>query len=208
MKYWDLCLRTREGDALDMAKRLGFAGVGIVQEYQKDMPALPKIEGLEISAGVELKGKEISKAGNLRKNFLLIVANAFDPREALETPEIDILICPEEMNHVLARLAKKNNIAIGFEFSRLLHASKKTRADILHSFKQVAGMVRKYKAPFVLVSGALSKWDLRSPSDLTAFGKILGFEDQEIKKSLSGEIIRENRKRLGKTWVMPGVEVE
>ncbi len=71
-----------------------------------------------------------------------------------------------------------------------------------------ANLVRKFRTPFVLTSGALDPWDLRSPSELISFGNVLGFNPKDVKLSLTERIIRENRKRLGKKWVMPGVELE
>ena len=68
--------------------------------------------------------------------------------------------------------------------------------------------MRKFRAPFVLTSRANTEWDLRSASEMVAFGRVLGFQDKEIKDSLSGKILKENRKRLGGKWVIPGVERE
>jgi len=68
-------------------------------------------------------------------------------------------------------------------------------------------LIRKYRAPFVLTTGAFDASGLRAPSELFALGKVLGFQDKEIKLPLSDFIIKENRKRLSGKWVMPGVEV-
>ena len=73
---------------------------------------------------------------------------------------------------------------------------------------ETAKLVKKFRAPFVLTSGAMSEWDLRSPSEFYSFGKVLGFDPSGIRTNLSDKIVEENRKRLGDKWIMPGVEVE
>jgi RNase P/RNase MRP subunit p30 len=49
---------------------------------------------------------------------------------------------------------------------------------------------------------------MRSPHDITVFGKILGLSESQVKLGISDRLIKENRKRLSGKWVMPGVEIE
>lgn len=210
MDWYDLGIRVADSEALAMAKTLGFSGVGILIPWEKGVfetiNGLKKTYPLDVAFGIVLKKKVKPQAKDIRRNVELIAATGED-REAVETPEVDIVF-PEQLNYIMVKLAKKNNVAIGFDFSPVLHSSKKGRGEVLSHYFQISQLVRKYHAPFILTSGALSPWDLRSPSDLVAFGKILGFNEKESKKGLSGGIIKENRKRLGKEWLMPGVEIE
>ena len=107
----------------------------------------------------------------------------------------------------MAKLAKKNNVSIEFSLSDLIQTSKLSRSKILHDLMENAKLVKKYKTPFVLTSGSFDCFGLRSPSELLSFGRVLGFQDPEIKNALSDFIVKENRKRLSGKWVMPGVEV-
>lgn len=208
MKFYDLCLRTENPKALEMAKKLGFSGVGVIFEYQQGV--FEKIHGLRniegVCFGIELKKDIRHKAKDMRKNIELIAAKIED-REAVETPEVDILF-PSQLNYIMVRLAKKNNVAIGFDFNAILHSSKRTRSELLSSYLQTARMVRKYRAPFIITSGAKSSWDIRSPSELISFGKVLGFNEKDSIMALSDAIIRENKKRLEKGWILPGVKKE
>ncbi|MFQ5648206.1 MAG: RNase P subunit p30 family protein, partial [Candidatus Aenigmatarchaeota archaeon] len=135
-------------------------------------------------------------------------------RAAVETPEVDILAHPWRerkdcgLDHVMAKLAAKNRVAVQFDFSELLHSSKRSRVQLLAQLMAAAELVRKYRAPFIISSGARAPFDLRAPSDLVSFGRVLGFRDPDIKRALSGGIVKENRKRLSGKWVMPGVEIE
>jgi hypothetical protein len=41
-----------------------------------------------------------------------------------------------------------------------------------------------------------------------SFAKLLGLDPKRAKFALSPKMLEENRKRLGKNWIMPGVEIE
>ncbi len=135
-------------------------------------------------------------------------------RKACETSEIDVLAHPElgrndsGLDHVMARLAKENGVAIEFNLRSLLLSYKKTRSDVFSHMLDNAKLVRKYKAPFVLTSGAVEPYDLRSPSEMLSLAKLLGLDLKRAKLSLSAKMLAENRKRLGTKWIMPGVEIE
>lgn len=219
MAFYDLCVRSEE--VVEFAKKLGWEGIGLITSL-KDFKGLrvKKSGGLDISLGVEI---EVKKAYDLRKAVrrirrkaeLVVVkgGNLDVNREAVEMPEIDILtgFClPGScgLNHIMVKLAAKNRVSIGFEFGDILHSHEKGRARILSMLLHAAKLVRKFRAPFILTSGALSPWDMRAPSELQAFGRVLGFKDPEIRKALGSGILEENRKRLSGKWVMPGVEVE
>ncbi len=230
MGSFDLCIRTENHkEAIGMAKRLGFSGIGLIVPYSinymreigdlKD--SIKKIKpGIDVAFGVEInparsgKMKDVRRvAKTVRKDVELVVVRGGDvnaDRTALETPEVDIITHHKDMriNQVLARLSAKNNVSVGFLFSDLLLSYKRTRISLFSDMIRDARILKKYKSPFILSSGSLSEWDLRSPSDLLAFGRMLGYQDNHLRKSMSDWILKENRKRLGKKWVMPGVEIE
>jgi len=225
MRFYDLCIRTENlKETLDMSKKLGWHGLGLLipysVNYMRDMKELKdsiKSRGMDMGFGIEIHTKdsrEVRKiAKNIRKDVELVVVRGSTQevnRIALETPEVDILTHQGEVkiNHVLAKLAAKNNVAIGFVFSDILLSYKKTRISLFSSMISNARILKKYKSPFIISSGSLSVWDMRSPSDLLAFGKLLGFQENQAKRGMSDAILKENRKRLGKKWVMPGVEIE
>ena len=231
MKYYDL--HTGSGnlkETLRLAGELGWSGLGLVIPYDRDFSRnleelrkeiqrmKPK---LDIALGAEIPVEKPSRirdiARGLRKRVELILVSGGDlevNRRALETPELDILAHPglgrndPGLDHVMAKLAVKNNVAIEFSFNEILYAYKKRRSQVLQNLLKEAKLVKKYKSPFIISSGAREPWDLRSPSELTALGRVLGLPDPGIKQALSGGILQENRKRLEKKWVMPGVEVE
>jgi ribonuclease P/MRP protein subunit RPP1 len=227
MGFWALDIRAPDAaECARMAGTLGYSGACIVAEKgrlgeaRSAANAFASAEpGLDACAGVLLSGKAAGirrDAKSLRRKAEIIVARGGSDelnREILEIPEIDILSghltgdgCG--INHVLARIAAKNGVAIEFDFRPLLEAYRRHRAGIVSGLLETAGFVRKHGPPFVLTCAAQGPWEMRSPSELVAFGKFLGFSEPQCRRALSGERVMENRKRLAGKWVMPGVEME
>lgn len=197
----DLCVRTTDPEALQMAKALGFSGLGILGTDQ----AL-EVEGLDIATGVELTDAKHAAASRRRELVIVTAPTKDAARRAMETPLVDVVFA-DEVDDVMVKLAKRNKVAIGFDFSRVLHAHRVKRGAVLASYEATARLVRKFDAPFVLTSGARSAWDLRSPSDLAAFGRLLGLADPAVRVALSGSLLRETRKKLSGKLLIPGVEL-
>ncbi len=233
MAYYDLCVQLEHSEDLDkfvdIAGKLGWKGLGLVlpvKEMRKYRESVRNIKGLDIVLGAEVKIKrpeDLRKVvGKVRKQVELIVVYGGDlevNRKAVETPEVDILVHPwgstrmglrtdPGVNHIMARLAAENNVSFGLDFRDFLYSYKKDKTRLLSFLIETAKLIKKYKSPFVITSGALSPWDLRAPSEFISFGKVLGFQVPAIKQAISDRIITENRKRLGSKWIMPGVEVE
>lgn len=142
MKYYDLHVHSAfsEGESTidqlaQRAKELGYIGICFA-EYYEGRDQLHKLKecvaeavrksGIEILLGFEARNeKELRKLADMRKMFDILLARGGDlkmNRAAVETREVDILTHPEHgrydcgMNHVMARLAKKNNVAIELNF--------------------------------------------------------------------------------------------
>ena len=117
-------------------------------------------------------------------------------RAALENKFVDFLLTSEitdqkdfihsrnsGLNQVLCKLAKKNNVAVGFSFSDLVNSDKKEL--ILGRMMQNISLCRKYKLKIVLGSFALKETEIRNKSELMSFGKILGMNGNEINSALN-----------------------
>ncbi len=227
--FYDLCVRALMQElqkTLEFAGELGWNGICLLanrSEIKNLKAAVKKAKGLDVSAGLLLqphsKNELKRQVSANRKNFELIAVKGGSPemnRSALETRGVDILIEWETageghkktLDYVMVKLAAENHVSIAFSLHPLVAAYDRSRAGVMAKFIEAAKFVREYKGPFVLTSGAFSPWDLRSPSELAAFGNVLGFNGRETKEALSGSILEENRKRLSGKWVMPGVEVE
>jgi ribonuclease P/MRP protein subunit RPP1 len=105
-------------------------------------------------------------------------------RAALENKKVDILLSPElndrkdnfhyrksGLNQVLCKLAKKNDIAIGFDFALLLKS--KERAKILGRMFFNYKLCKKYKVKMVFDSFSKNKFDQRNEDCMRVFERIL-----------------------------------
>jgi ribonuclease P/MRP protein subunit RPP1 len=211
------------------AKQLGYKGICIV-EYFKGEDQIKKLQteieklkqkiGMEIFLGIEARNvKELYLLRERRRKFDFLLARGGDlelNRTACETAEVDILTHPEfgridsGLNHVLVKEAAKNNVAIEINFREILVSSKKTRSMILKNISQNVRLAKKYKAPIIVCSGALSHWDITDPQCLISFASLLGLELNEAKETVSAvpeKIVKQIKERRDKRWVMPGVKV-
>ena len=227
MRFYDMHVHPEVELAkiLAFSKKLGWTGICLIFKDIKDLEEAKKelknVKDLDISFGIKLEPKNPAeiprKVEPIRRKADVILVYGGDlevNRKACETSGVDILCHPElgrddsGIDHVMAKLAAKNNVTIEFNFRQLLLSYGKSRSEYFAKLEKNAKLVRKYRAPFVLTSGAVSCWDLRSPSELISFGKLLGFDSKKVKSSLFGGIIENNRKRLSGKWIMPGVEIE
>ncbi len=227
MAFYDYHLHSENiEETVKTAKALGFSGICITRNWTniEDLSSFKKelnqYKGIDIAIGVEIKEKHTKipdLVNRIRKEAEIILVHGGDlevNRIAVETPGVDILLHPElgredsGLNHVMInQLAKKNNVSIEFSLNDIIQSSNVSRARLLEKMLFNAKLVKKYKAPFVLTSGAFDSQWMRSRSELFGLGHVLGFQDPEIKKALSDSIVKENRKRLSGRWIMPGVEV-
>jgi len=141
--------------------------------------------------------KELRKKIDSANNLIVVKGNSDEiNRAALENKRTDILLSPEYgrekdfihfrnsgLNQVLCKLANKNKIAIGFNFSDLINAEKKE--IILGKMMQNVILCRKYKVKIVIGSFANKKNEIKNRSELMSFGKVLGMNGKEVKEGLN-----------------------
>ena len=131
----------------------------------------------------------------------LIVVEAGDDginKNLFENKKVDILVGLERnrerdfmksrdsgLNQTLCKLANKNKIVIGFNFSDVLNSNGIERSNLLGKMMQNARLCKKYKVKIIVGSFA-SKWqELRNERDLMAFGREIGIEKVNNKDAIS-----------------------
>ncbi len=211
------------------AKQLGYKGICFAEYYkgeeqiknlQKEIEKVKQKVGIEIFLGFEARNlKELSILKERRRRFDVLLARGGDlklNREAVETPEVDILTHPEYertdsgLDHVSAKLAAKNNVSIEINFREMLVSSKRTRSMILKHMTQNVKLAKKYRAPIIACSGSLSHWDICDPQCLASFATLLGLELNEAKDTVSKvpeKIIEQMKERKSEKWIAPGIKV-
>jgi len=198
---------------LDFARKLDFSGIGLVKPEKMDMAKYSELieklrketKDLDIVSVLEItKPSQLKTVMQTRKNFEAIAVKNLGleaNRQAVETEGIDILLCPYapeyiSFNYVSAKLARESGVRIGFSLKDLILADKKTRADLLKNMLEAARYAKRARCKTVFTTEAATQWDLRSHSELLSFGRVLGFQDPQIKEGFSGKFALENREKL------------
>lgn len=163
-----------------------------------------------------IKPKTIKDLSRIQKSKdLVIVEGGKLNREILENRNVDILVSPEReegrdsfhqrhsgLNQVLCKIAKKNRIAIAFNFNDILNAKNKHR--ILGKMMQNIRLCRKYKVDMIIASFAREKYEMRNPNDLISFFVCLGMNQGEAKNALmKSKDMLERKKNL----IIEGIEL-
>lgn len=227
MAFYDMHLHTTlsigesaPDEAIEFAQRLGLNGIGIVRYYNgggmKD--SLKDLQGdIDIVNAVMLKPKNAEELNALagkarsRAEILMVHGGDYDiNRAACENPLIDILCHPElgrkdsGLDHICAKAAAENSVAIEINFREILESYKKHRVHIIASMQKNVMLCENYGAKIITVSGAVTKWNMRAPRDLAAVANMLGLELGKAIDSVSAVpevMLKQNRERLaGRRW--------
>jgi len=211
------------------AKEFGYKGIGFISyPLKKEEEDLLKAEinrvskeyNFEIYIGFEATNKmELKKLLNRRREFDLLLVRGgmnFMNRIAVENRGVDILTHPDYerkdcgINHVLARLAKENEVAIEINFREVLNSEGLVRKNVLANHMEIIRLYKKFKFPLIISSGALSHWQIKDPKVLISYLVTLGLEMKEAKEALSvtpRKIIERAKEWKSDKWIMPGVKV-
>jgi len=200
LNYFDLNVHAYpETDAsveelLSVAKRYGYTGIAIINH---DEVVQEQKESNAVFYGVEMKANSVSDLKrkiklHWGKVSLLAVHGGNDKinRAAVENPKVDILAhpCGEKgeggLNHVLARYAAENGVAIDFNMNSIIHSRRGERARLLGKMREILKLVRKYNAPMILTTHARSIYDLRAPQEMIALAALFGMNKEEATGAL------------------------
>jgi len=237
MNFYDLHIHSAfsEGESTieqlaERAKELRYSSI-CFSEYYEGRSQLEKLKAgiakaskkakIDILLGFEARDeKELRRLAEMRNMFDVLLVHGGDlkmNRAAVETREVDILTHPEHgrydcgMNHVMAKLAKRNNVAIEINFREIVMSDKKSRSRVLANMRDNIELSRKYKMPIILCSGAISHWELKDPMCMMSMAELLGMDVKDSKAAISKipeSIVSMVKERKGKKWVMPGVSIE
>jgi ribonuclease P/MRP protein subunit RPP1 len=237
MKFFDFHVHSAfsEGESTieqiaERAKELGYSGI-CFSEYYEGRARLEKLKveiakaqqktKIEIFLGFEARNThELRRLADMRRMFDVLLAHGGDlkmNRAAVETKEVDILTHPEHgrydcgMNHVMAKLAKENDVAIEINFREILMSTKKTRSHVLANMRTNIELAKKYKMPIIICSGAISHWELRDPLCMSSMTEQLGLPLKNAKEAVSKVpegIAEKIKERKSEKWVMPGVKIK
>ncbi|WP_406659614.1 RNase P subunit p30 family protein [Methanolobus sp. ZRKC3] len=224
-RFYDLNVHLSDGgcNALEdlsfFAKHLGYSGIALEYTEKAENAGSVDLEDFEVFSAVEVYVSNASKLhgqiGKCRsKTDVIVVCGGSESinRTAVENPNVDVLVklsTPKDngFNHVLAKEAADNNVAISFDLGDVIQLRGGRRVHALMNFRKNLLLVRKYDVPFILTSNATSYFGMRAPRELIALAELFGMTRDEAISGLSSipeSII--SRKHPPSGYIFEGVQ--
>lgn len=234
MEFYDLHVRTDEiEETVEKASRLELTGIAVAEysddfdgfkETRRRLKELQEDTDLDLVVSVaispdsikELKD-DLSRYRPLSEIVTVLGGDYSINRAACQDSRVDLLAHPEYrrkdsgLDHVAAKAAAENGVAIELNTSNLLNTYGRIRSHILNHMARNITLCEKFDVPLVITSGAMDPWSLRDPRSMAAIGQILGMRLEDAMDSVSevpGKIIEDNRKKLEGKILYEGVELE
>ncbi|HTX61455.1 MAG TPA: RNase P subunit p30 family protein [Methanobacterium sp.] len=191
---------------VDEAERLGYSGLALIMNgnNREEIPEWKNLgryldeHPLPIYKGVLIKARNPEdmrqKVKKFRSEAQVIMIHGGDQRinrSACEDPRVDIISNPYYnrrdcgINHVMARKAAQNQVAIELNIKHLSRTSSHLQYRILNYYREIVKLKRKFNFPLIITSDAQSIFDLHSPLDLIALSRCFGMEQEEAISALS-----------------------
>ena len=178
-----------EEEFIVIAEKLGYNAICFLYDIRGYQTKQKKIETKKIKlyTGILADSRSINKLRNKSKNEKVFVAvrSSNNDREIMEKPKADMVFSFEEspkmdfihqrasgLNHILCKIAKKNNIIIGFSLSSILNS--KNKQVILGRIMQNIKLCRKFRVKTAIASFAQKPFEMRGAHDLRSLFEILG----------------------------------
>ena len=186
------------------ASRYGWSHINFSYNQDEFRDALNLREELEGKIGNEINFDYTLEIKSSNINEIRKVANKFRDkascisvvggdlkvnRAIVEGIRVDVLSRPylnrydSGLNHVLAKEALRNNVAIELCFKDVLRSYLSQRAKVISNFKDIYALYHKFDFPLILSSKAESIFDIRTTQDFVAFFKQTGLSDVDVAKS-------------------------
>lgn len=199
-EFHDLCRRDNSREMRELAEELGWTTLQTETAF------------LEADSWGELK----RKIGDARADSDVLVFLGGDEElnlKAASDTRVDVLLHPERerkdsgVNHVIAKEAADNHVAIGFDLQQLM-VDGKERTHVLRHWRRNLMLCEKYDAPYVITTGARTTHQLRAPRDLASIIDSLGYHGRKAVSDHPSEIIERAERARGEGFIRPGQEVE
>jgi len=217
MTFYDLHTNTNDTigedsieDMISVAKKMALSGLGVVR-FDKVSKKLHSDE-IDIVDCVMIRAEIVDEVNRLIQRFrndadvIMVYGGNYDiNRAACENSMVDILCHPElgrndsGLDHICARAAHENNVAIEINFREILELSRRHRASVLGYLRRNIMLCSKFDTKMVLVSSSISKWDLRTGRELAAVANLLGMDlgkAIECASTVPENIVKTNREKL------------
>ncbi len=192
------------------AKRYGYSGIALVNSKMNGLENAPPnfsiYHAIEISCKPSRLRDEIKRYKEGKDILIVRGGDEEFNRAAVETPGLDILLQPAKFNHVLAKTAFDNSVAIGFNLGSIIHMRGEARIRELRIMKANLKYARKYGIATIITASPYSQYDFRSPREMAALASLFGMTAKEAVCAMSASLLDILRRKTPE-YVQEGIEV-
>jgi len=198
MKITDACVFPYPfGDSSVRRMALEARNLGFDRLVAIDMPPAD-FYGIEICTGIIIKGtplKDIISRIKKERNPTAVVSveagdNGFN-RAVISLKGVHCIrgIQSAEktaFDHVAAKMAADNQVAIDLDLSVLISGRGNTRQRAMHRFRDVLTLKQRFEFPLTLSSYAHSVLDMRAVREITGLCSLIGMDISDVENAFSG----------------------
>jgi ribonuclease P/MRP protein subunit RPP1 len=198
MKITDACVYPYPcGDSSVRRMALEAKALGFERLVAKDMPC-GEFYGIEIWTALligDISVKDlINRIKRERNNHAVISVQARDSgynRAVISTKGVHILrgIHSADKNafdHVAARMAADNRVAVDIDLSPLISGRGITRQRAMHRYRDLLVLEQRFEFPLVISSHARSILEMRAVREIAGLCSLIGMDTHVIEKSFCG----------------------
>ena len=194
--------KNNEAEFIELASKLGFKKITFLYEFDdfskenKKNQMHIKNKDMRIGIGFIANPKNISNA--LGHSKLIVAKSSDKDRIFIESRKIKLIYGFEELqkkdylhqrasglNHIECRLAKKNNVSIGFSYSSLL---SKNNSLLIGRMIQNISLCQKYKVKTIIGSFSSKPYEMRAPHDIISLFTMFGMNGKIVRDSISYDL--------------------
>jgi ribonuclease P/MRP protein subunit RPP1 len=198
MKITDACVYPYPfGDSSVRRMALEAKALGFDRLVAADTPS-GEFYGIEIYSGIHIRDTAvrdlISRIKRERNNEVVVSVQAGDNgfnRSVINLKGVHILsglhsADKNAFDHVAAKMAADNRVAIDLDLSPLISGRGFTRQRTIHRYRDILVLRRRYEFPITLSSHARSILDMRAVREIAGLCSLIGMDTPDVEMAFFG----------------------
>ena len=198
MKITDACVYPYPyGDSSVRRMALEAKALGFDRLVAADTPS-GEFYGIEIYSGILIRDAAVrdlmSRIKRERNNEAVVSVQAGDNgfnRSVINLKGVHIIrglhsADKNAFDHVAAKMAADNRVAIDLDLSPLISGRGFTRQRAMHRYRDILVLERRYEFPITLSSHARSILDMRAVREISGLCSLVGMDTPDVEKAFFG----------------------
>jgi len=198
MKITDACVYPYPyGDSSVRRMALEAKALGFDRLVAADTPS-GEFYGIEIYSGILIRDAAVrdlmSRIKRERNNEAVVSVQAGDNgfnRSVINLKGVHILrglhsADKNAFDHVAAKMAADNRVAIDLDLSPLISGRGFTRQRAMHRYRDILVLERRYEFPITISSHARSILDMRAVREISGLCSLVGMDTPDVEKAFFG----------------------